>query len=151
MRMPGFSAELSAYKTDNHYQISGIRSFSNAGGRTVNPQGCSTTDSIICGSFIAVTVATCTPICIATLGAACAECVAGSLVGWLYPACSDCLPAWIRAIIAGASNGGGSGTGNPPPCCPQGRTCKCGGTCQMVNGALACVNRVCLSPNQKCP
>jgi hypothetical protein len=50
-------------------------------------------------------------------------------------------------LFGGGDDGGSGG----PRCCPVGETCRCGGSCQTLDGVLQCVGGVCLRPNQECP
>ena len=59
-----------------------------------------------------------------------------------------CYAAFVICELNCPSPGG---NGGPPGCCPVGTSCRCGGTCQMVNGRLRCVDGMCLRPGQVCP
>jgi len=146
MNLPGFIAEASVYDTANYYR-GGPAAAGDA--EDVIPQGCGFVEGIVCALVIPATVLFCTGTCVESGGLACAACVTTAM-GALYSACKDCLPAWIQAILGGnGGSGGGGGGGNL--CCRIGTQCKCGGTCQMVNGHMRCVGGVCLEPNQHCP
>jgi hypothetical protein len=67
----------------------------------------------------------------------------------LYTVCQGLCT--LGDAIGGLFDGGDGGGGGPPQCCPFGTSCRCGGSCQTVDGQLQCVNGVCLRPDQVCP
>jgi hypothetical protein len=155
MHIPGYTAEASLYKTNNHYRFAAGGSFLSNGNTTVTPQDCGWVKGITCGVSIPFGIALCTGICVSGGPALCYGCWFGALPGSLFAFCKDCITGWMRDLIdsyeSGGSNvigRGGGGGGGPPPCCPQGTSCKCGGTCVPGRG---CVDGVCLGPRQHCP
>lgn len=154
MRLPGYTADAAVYRTNNHYRLAG--SLSGDGPASVVPQGCGWVEGIVCGAVIGIGTVICTASCLASPalgGFPCWACWAAFL-GGSSAACWDCIPAWMQAIINEFGSGGGSGSGGggggigPPPCCPQGRSCRCGGKCIPGRG---CVGGMCLGPKEECP
>src|SRR6266496_750549 len=101
MNMPGFTAEGSLYKTNNHYRFAEGRSFLNDKNTTVTPQGCGWVEGPVCGAIIVGGIGLCTASCLASPelgGLPCYGCWAAYL-GGLYGFCRDCIPGWMRALI----------------------------------------------------
>jgi hypothetical protein len=148
MKMPGFTAETSLYKTNNHYRLNAIGSSLSAGNTTVTPQGCGIGETIFCGTAIAGGSVLCVSACLAG-PAPCVTCWTGVLAIVGYGFCRDCIPGWMRAVIDifdSGSGGGGGGSSPPPPpsCCPRGQ--RCCGSC-----ASGTCDDACISPGQSCP
>ena len=59
MNMPGFTAEVSLYQTNNHYRVTAGGSFLSVGNATVTPQDCGWIKGGLCGFVIAGGVAAC--------------------------------------------------------------------------------------------
>ncbi len=124
MSMPGFAAEASVYKTNNHYRLTTGGSFRSDGNTNVVPQGCGWVKGSLCGVVIVGGAAACTVACLAPGGqAGCYFCWVGFL-GASFAFCKDCIPDWMRAIIdafegggGGDGGGGGGGGGVPKKCC----------------------------------
>jgi hypothetical protein len=153
MNMPSFTADASLYQARNHYRSAAAGRFLDDGRATVTPQGCGWVEGGLCGTLIGVGAVACAALCLEGGPGPCAGCWSVYL-GGLYQLCHDCIPAWMRALIdafEGNGGGGGGGGGPVPQCCPQGRTCRCGGRCVTnPNGTISCVNGECLTPNQQC-
>jgi hypothetical protein len=155
MPMPGFTAEVSAYKTNNSYRLGAGGSLSGYGEASVIPQGCGWVEGITCGVVIAGGVVVCTASCLASPalgGIPCYLCWAGYL-GALYGFCHDCIPAWMRALVdqgssGGGSGGGGGGGGSSHPPCPTGQ--KCCGSLVKMGGHLVC-DGDCVPRKEACP
>lgn len=157
MNLPGFNAEVSVYKTNNHYRVAAGGSSPGDGNATVVPQGCGWLDGILCGGLIAGGIVVCTASCLASPalgGFPCWLCWTGFL-GFSYPFCKDCIPAWMQALIdefesggGSGGGGGGGGGGGVAECCPSGR--RCCGSCVKVSGGLRC-DGACVGANQECP
>lgn len=157
MPMPGFTADTSVYKTNNHYRFGAGASLASDGSVNVVPQGCGWIEGITCGVIIGGGVVVCTASCLASAelgGFPCYACWAAYL-GGLYGYCRDCIPSWMKALIdefesgggSGGSGGGGGGGGTSHRCCPPGK--RCCGTCQKVPGGTMC-DDVCVGPHQLC-
>jgi len=132
MRLPAFAAEAALYKTKTSY-----RGF---GGITPH------------GGALTVVPADANSDCIAlflTAAEVAAEACATSVFG-IGPCIASVVFATGANICTCPPSGGGGG-GGPPTCCPPGTTCRCGGTCQRVNGRLACWDGKCLGPRELCP
>ena len=155
MNLPNFNADASLYRSTNIYFSSLSASLPGNVSPTITPQSCGVLSGTLCAAAVGTVGVVCAASCLAGAAAGplggipCYGCVVGVL-GAAYGFCKDCLPGWIRAII-GNNGGGSTGGGGVPPCCPLGTTCKCGGTCQTVNGKLQCVGGTCLGPKQSCP
>jgi hypothetical protein len=78
MRMPGFAAETSLYKTSEFYRLTADRGFPIEERAAVLPQSCGFFDWIKCAGAIASCIATANPVeCITTVAPACLSCVTG--------------------------------------------------------------------------
>jgi hypothetical protein len=138
MNIPGYTAEASVYKTNNHYRLTAGGSFPSDGNTTVTPQDCSWFFELpICAGVIAGGVAVCTASCLAGAAAGplggipCALCWT-TFLGASYGFCRDCIPEWMRALIDAVSGDGGGGggvvCGSNQKCCEtdaQGRCTLC--------------------------
>jgi hypothetical protein len=134
MAQPGFTAEISVYRTSRWYRFASGGGFLHDASAAVVPQDCGWFQEAVCAGFIAEGTLLCAGLC--TAGpAACLVCWAGFL-GWAYDLCKDCIPS------------GGGGGGRSDFCCPLGTNCRCGGKCVPGEG---CVGGKCLRPNQECP
>src|SRR5207245_10084624 len=99
MNVPGFTAEGSLYKTNNHYWFAAGGSFLSDGNTTVAPQACRWYfEGPICATAIASGIALCTGACLAG-PAPCALCWPTALAIVGYGFCRDCIPGWMRALI----------------------------------------------------
>jgi hypothetical protein len=162
MNIPGFTAEISLYRTNNRYRFFG-EGFQSDGDAAVTPQDCGIVKGGVCGTFIAAGLAVCTTACVvgAPTGIPCWVCWTGFL-GGLYGFCRDCIPEWIRDILdavegggggggGGGTGGGGGGGGGTPgrSCgCPSGTRC-CGPCVKVPGQGLACEGG-CLEPGESC-
>ncbi len=152
MKMPGFSAEASLYRTTNHYGFAAGGSFLSDGSTTVIPQDCGFIKWLSCGVLIGTGVIVCGGACASGIAVACAGCIATVFGGTLAIDCYDCLPEWIRDVIEGGGSGGGGGGGGGTggPCgCPRGTRC-CGGCTKVPGQGLVC-NDECIGPGEVCP
>ena len=155
MNLPQYNADSSLYRSTTPYNSTYGGSFMGNTTATVTPQSCGFLSATLCVAAVGTVGVVCAASCLAGAAAGpgggipCYACVVG-LLGATYGFCKDCLPAWIRAAI-GNSDGGSTGGGGVPECCPQGLKCSCGGKCQTVNGQLRCVGGTCLTPKQSCP
>jgi hypothetical protein len=159
MSMPGFAAEASLYKTNNHYRFSPSGGFQADGNAMVTPQGCGWIKGSICGGIIVGGIAVCTASCVAGVasgGISCGICWVGYL-GALYGFCKDCIPEWMKALIdavsddGGGSSGGSGGSGGSTsgPChCPVGT--RCCGTCVKVSGRAPYCDGDCVARHKPC-
>lgn len=147
MSIPGFNAEASLYKTNNHYQqTAGI--ILSDGKTTVVPQDCGVFKGITCTIALPAAGAICAESCLTSDFNGCLGCVVGAIAVLGIGGCGDCIPTdFIKRLLSGGGGSGGGGS-NPPTCCPPGKSCKCGGTC--VPG-MGCVGGECLGPRQSCP
>jgi hypothetical protein len=158
MKMPGFTGEVSLYRTNNHYR-SGAGSVVLSGNANLIPQGCGVWQTVKCLGFTGAALAGCGLLCVGSPPVVCYGCLIG--VGGLasYIDCKDCLPGWLRAILDlfesgggnGGTGGGGGGGGGPKkgPCgCPLGTKC-CGGCTKIPGQGLVC-NGDCVAPNESC-
>jgi hypothetical protein len=151
MALPGYAAEASLYKTSNHYHVTATSGILSDGNTTVTPQGCGIGQAIGCFAFVAGVTIVCGGACASGIVPACVACVLGVGALGTYVACHDCLPDAITSVADQGLSGGGDGGTPVPRCCPQGRTCRCGGRCVTnPNGTISCVNGECLTPNQQC-
>jgi hypothetical protein len=136
MNMPGFTAESSLYRTNNHYLTAG-GSFSSDGHVTLAPQACGWIKGITCGVAIGGGVTLCTAACLGGGPAACYACWAGALAIVGFGFCRDCIPKWMRDLVdafesGGGGDGGGSGGGGggggggvPRRCCERNEFGRC--------------------------
>ena len=122
MSTPGFAAEASLYKTRQVYRGFGPGLGRDAALNVVPQLSCSDTCWVYYGL-----------------------CLLGS--GGNPLAAAACFAGFLFCEVTCPSGGGGGGGGGPL-CCPQGTTCRCGGTCVPGKG---CVDGVCLGPHQQCP
>lgn len=122
MKVPGFTAEASLYKSTRLYHgYSGRTRLDTASDVVPAQSDC----EIACGIADVVCLAACT------------------FLGPFAPLCwAGCTAATV-VCLSECQGGGG-----PPPCCPLGKSCRCGGTCVPGKG---CVDGMCLGPNEVCP
>jgi hypothetical protein len=146
MSIPRFNAEASLYKTNNHYRLA-AGSFLSDGKTSVVPQDCGIGKGFLCGLALPVASVICAEACLSADFNGCLGCVAGAIAVLGIGGCADCIPADAIRKLLGGGGGGGGGGNNPPLCCPQGKSCQCGGTC--VPG-MGCVDGECLGPGQSC-
>jgi hypothetical protein len=157
MKLPGFAAESSVYRTNNHYRSAASGSFLGDGVTGVTPQGCGWIEGILCGGLIAIGTVVCTASCLASPalgGFPCWECWTAFL-GGATAACWDCIPAWMQDLIdefeSGGGNGGGGG-GGTGGCCPPGK--RCCGKCRLTvvnNRHYLICDDACVGPHQERP
>ncbi len=162
MKLPGFAAESSVYRTNNHYRLAAGATYLSEGNATIVPQDCGVLQGIECGAFIAAGAVFCTADCLAGAAAGpaggfpCWACWTAFL-GGATAACWDCIPAWMKALIDEFESGGGSGGGGGAfgggagggQCgCPVGE--KCCGNCVKKGGLRMC-DGLCVRRNQQCP
>lgn len=128
MRLPGFAAEASMYKTNYlHRGSSGINGVDAALVHAAQTGGS-------CEQACANQWNNCEEDCLVY--------IIFGFQGW--------LPCHVKCLIdnyrceAGCDSGGGGG---PVPCCPLGTNCKCGGACVPGKG---CVGGQCLGPHEQC-
>jgi hypothetical protein len=131
MSIPGFWAEASVYRTNNHYRPVFGSTYPNIVNTSAVPQGCGLFEEIACGVNIGVGIVLCTAACF--LGPdACLLCWAAAL-GNDYAFCQDCIPGWMRDLInsveGDGDGGGGGGLGAPKGQCNCPAGTKCCGKC----------------------
>ena len=149
MNMPGFTAETSLYRTNNHYRfVAGT--FLSDESTTVAPQGCGLPDLLAClgliGGCIPIVYEACEsdPGSCATAWALC--------LGASYAMCKDCITSIVEG---GGGEGGGGGPGGggvggtPNPPCPPGTRC-CGRIIKVPGQGLICEGD-CIGPREECP
>ena len=157
LNMPGFTAETSLYKTDNHYVQTAYGGVLTDGSTTVVPQGdCPWWKFAGCIVAVGGCTAGCVisgptfPVCLGLcLGAAGAiGCIACAGLN-----AQDEMTATQAALGGGGGDGGGGGGGGGSsggPCgCPRGTRC-CGGCTKVPGQGLVC-NDVCIKPGEVCP
>jgi hypothetical protein len=131
MALPGYAAEASLYRTSGCYRGASSSPVGDAGLTVVAQQ-------IDCDALCAIKWQAC------NIGCA----ISG---GIFAPFCLAACGVTFGLCLNDCPNGGGGG-GGVPQCCPQGRTCRCGGRCVTnPNGTISCVGGECLTPNQQCP
>lgn len=160
VKIPGFTADASVYKTNSHYRLA-LRGNSPGHVDTrVAPQACEWYQEYTCGPIIGGGAVLCNSVCVeAALNPTGLPSLAGCYYCWkvylgpVFDLCRGCLKEWLQYLLNTyeARSGGGDGGPPPPQCCPSGRTCRCSGTCQTVNGQLRCVGGYCLRPTESCP
>ena len=145
MTVPGFTAEVSLYDTNECYRLAG----GIHGNTAVIPQGCGFLETLVCAQFAAGCTVLCLSVCADGDLADCAACV-GICLPPVAAACKDCVVELIEDLI-GSSGGGGGGGGGPIPCCPPSRP-HCCGTCQpRPDGKGLFCDDVCIGPGMHCP
>jgi len=123
MKLPGFEAEASLYKSGQAYRGT-AQGVSNAA--AVVP-------ALSCGFD-----------CFGNFLICNAEC------GFIDPFCDAGCVIKYALCLSGCSSIGGGGGGGGGSCCPPGSACSCGGRCVSVDGELRCVGGVCLRRGESC-
>src|ERR1700722_3748549 len=150
--LPGFTADVSLYRTANLYRSTARGHLGADGTAQVLPQGCGLAKSIECGAFVTAGAATCTALCLAPGEGPllCIACWSAFFPAGTWGFCQDCLPGWLQDLIGavgGGEGGGGGGGGGPSPnprCgCPAGTACQ--GGCVKEPGVGLICNGDCVS------
>jgi len=143
MSVPGFAAEASLYRSRRVY--SGYVGAERSDGTSIEPsiaQLCGTQCYEACLGLVGATQ------CLACWAAA--ETCSGFWCWFAYAACLLVCGGQTVDCLLNCPECGGSGSGGPPECCGEGRTCSCGGRCVPFEGGYRCVGGTCLGPHERC-